>query len=493
MSIRPSLPATLPSVPEPLRRRFAIDARALAALRIALGSLLLLDLVLRARHLTAFYTDAGVLPRAALTAEYPVISRLSVHTISGSPGLQAVLFVVAGVAAVALVLGYRTRLATAVSLLLLISLHARNPVVLNGGDSLLRRLVLWGLLLPLGERWSLDAVRRRRSARDRIASLAAAGILLQVVVVYLINAALKLRGDAWLEGTAVRYVFELEQFVVLLGEYVQDVTPLLTALTWLWLALVLASPLLVLATGWLRALLVAAFATMHVGMLLTMQLGIFPLVAVAALLPFLPPVVWDRVERRLPDLGERSHRLRPLLARQSWGTSERHRRLGHRLATLAAAALLVFVAVWSPMSLGYVDFAPPDDQWEPSDHSWDMFAPSPPTADEWFVAVGTRPDGTEVDAFHGGAVEWDPPDVSATYPTARWRKYLVSVRQDGEERLADRFAEYLCERRPRIQGDRLASVTVTVVVETTRLDGPDPTERRPFAEATCGDGRSGAD
>jgi len=45
-----------------LRRRIRIDVRALAAFRVALGVVLLVDLALRARNLTAFYTDAGVLP-----------------------------------------------------------------------------------------------------------------------------------------------------------------------------------------------------------------------------------------------------------------------------------------------------------------------------------------------------------------------------------------------------------------------------------------------
>jgi hypothetical protein len=42
---------------------FSIDVRALAALRISLGILILVDLWLRSEFLTEHYTDAGVLPR----------------------------------------------------------------------------------------------------------------------------------------------------------------------------------------------------------------------------------------------------------------------------------------------------------------------------------------------------------------------------------------------------------------------------------------------
>lgn len=93
-------------------RRFGIDSRALAAFRISLGALLLADLLLRARDLTAFYTDAGVLPRALLREQFPTFARVSLHAVSGSLWLQALLFLVAGGAALALLLGYRTTLAT---------------------------------------------------------------------------------------------------------------------------------------------------------------------------------------------------------------------------------------------------------------------------------------------------------------------------------------------------------------------------------------------
>ena len=140
-----------------LARHLGVDTRALAALRVGLGLLLLADLLGRSRDLRAFYTDAGVLPRSTRAA---VVSDwfLSVHALSGDLWWQVLLFLVAGVAAIALTVGYRTRVATAVSWVLLVSLHNRMPVVLNGGDVLLRMVLLWAIFLPLGERWAVDAL-----------------------------------------------------------------------------------------------------------------------------------------------------------------------------------------------------------------------------------------------------------------------------------------------------------------------------------------------
>jgi len=45
-----------------LEPRLGVDARALGAVRIGLGVLLLADLAIRTSSLRAHYTDAGILP-----------------------------------------------------------------------------------------------------------------------------------------------------------------------------------------------------------------------------------------------------------------------------------------------------------------------------------------------------------------------------------------------------------------------------------------------
>jgi hypothetical protein len=108
-----------------MSRIFGIDLRTLALFRICLGAVILADLVNRAGYLTAFYTDDGVLPRTAAIA-YNHSARISFHLMSGSPLVIGFLFLIAGILAVMLMLGYRTRLATVLSWLFLVSLNNRN-------------------------------------------------------------------------------------------------------------------------------------------------------------------------------------------------------------------------------------------------------------------------------------------------------------------------------------------------------------------------------
>ena len=154
-----------------------------------------------------FYTEAGVLPVEAVRGLTPRAAELSLHVLVGSSTLAvAALFALAAAAAVALGIGWRTRAATAVSWVLLLSMHARDPwLSLMGGDAMLRLLLFWGMFLPLGARMSLDARRdpALRSAPVLHFSAATVALLGQVCVVYFTTGLLK-SGELWADGTAVR-------------------------------------------------------------------------------------------------------------------------------------------------------------------------------------------------------------------------------------------------------------------------------------------------
>jgi len=467
-----------------LTRRFAIDARALAAFRIALGAILLCDLALRARNLRWFYTDAGVLPRSVLRATFPGYQYVSVHAMSGALWVQAVLFLLAGIAALALLVGFQTRIATAVSLLFVISIQARNPLVLNAGDVLLRRLLFWGVFLPLGSAWSLD--RARTPARERVVSVASAALLLQVVTIYFVNAAIKLRASPWRDGTAVRYVFSLEQFLVLFGDLVPDLPGLLALATWAWLALLTSSVLLVVLTGWHRTAFVSLFVAAHLGMLLTLKLGLFPVICLAALLPFLPPAVWDAVDRRTPTLSMGWLRqLDPVPFEQR--VPDGVRSLATRFGTVTVVILLTGMLVFNAVSAAHVGAFGVDADAVAEHQHWSMFAPAPPQADGWFVVPGRLANGSRVDVRSQSPVSWaKPPDVSRRYPTARWRKYLSRVESGEANRRA--FAGSLCRRWQRQHAHTLDALSVYYVEQPTRFDRPEPTHRRKLLTYNCENG-----
>ena len=499
-----------------LAARVAVDRRALAAFRIGLGAVLLADLAGRSRSLTAFYTDAGVLPRRALFADYS--GTLSVHALSGEPWGVALLFAVGGAAALALLVGYRTRLATVFSWLLLVSLHSRNPMVLNAGDDLFLVLLFWSVFLPLGARWSVDAVRRadaRESAASdaatedaaetpasgptetAVANVATMAVLVQVLMMYATNAVHKFESDLWMGGEAVVYIMQADQFTYLLGDYLAGFTGLLRVFTVLWVALLFASPLLLLLTGFPRAVLAALFAGMHFGMAGTIRVGLFPIIVVVGLIPFIQTPIWDAAERavnrlgRVSSLGQVRRRLvsaarRLNAAEPSFPTPAASGRLDRlrdadlvgRLArgrAFFAAALpslfLVLILLSSAASVGYAEV--PESGEEVLDtaemeQSWQMFAPDPIRTTRWFVAAGTLEDGTERDVFQNSAVTFDrPARAETTYPTSRWRKYLKNVYGADNENHRSYLANYLCSDWNRTHETNVERVMIYAAYERT--------------------------
>ena len=482
MGSPPGVARRLPAwIAAAVRARAGVDRRALAATRIALGLLVLVDVVRRSGDLVVFYTDAGVLPRPLLFDLFPTLGRLSPYALSGSPLWAGALFLLTALVAVALAAGYHSRLAALALFVLLAALHTRNPVVVYAGDSLLRRLLLWGALLPLGARWGLDAVARRgdrNGESDRVVSVATAGVLVQAVAVYAVNAVLKLRGEAWRAGEALRYVFGVDALTTAVGDALADQAALLAVGAHAWLALLVASPLLLLATGRARTALVAAFAAGHLFTCATMRIDIFPFVPVASRLPFLPPAVWDRAERRLRPAIERA---RGLADRLPHPRVRRPGRVAAPAAGSVAAALLAFVLVWNAAGVGLVSVSAPID---PTERRWDMFAPNPQATDEWYVPVGTTADGERVDVLRDGAPAFDPPERTAVY--ANHRRFVYAVAVGDTPGLRAGVASYLCDRWERSHRGRLSSVELVVVERPVRLDAPDPTRRRSLGEYDCG-------
>jgi hypothetical protein len=477
-----------------LTRRVGIDARALAAFRVAVGLLVLADLGLRARHLTAFYTDAGVLPRSTLAETAAALASLSVHAHVGSWRGQAALFALTAAAAVAVVVGYRTRAATAGTCYLLLSLYLRNRYVLNGGDGLLVLSLLFGVFLPLGGRWSVDAVRSADRPR-RVVTPATAAFCPQLVVVYLANAGFKLHSDAWTSGRAVRYVLELEQFSVRLGPSAAAVPELLAAVNWLWVGMLVASPVLVLTTGRRRVLAVAAYAAAHVGMLLTMRLGLFPLVVVAMLSVYLPAPVWDRFERAVAPAVGRTAGLRDRLrARLRGGPTVPSSvgRAGRAVGTVVVAGLLVGSVVWPATAMTGVERPGEAVDVETDGYVWQLFAPTPTTT-RWVVAPATLPSGERVDALDGSAVDWTPTDAADTYPSTLWHRYLAESR-NAEAATRRPLGAYLCRRGPPGRQATVRSVSVYLVEEPIPAVGGGDRRRIEVVSRDCdptgpGDGR----
>ena len=489
-----------------IRQRVAIDARALGVFRILLGSLLVLDLLLRARDLRAHYSDSGVFPRPAAIQQY---DPLSLHLVAGDVPELAVLFALQALVAVVFLVGYRTRLATLATWVLWLSLHARFPLVLNGGDTLLRLSLFWSLFVPLGARFSVDALHRE-APPETVSSLGTVALLGQVLFMYGTNVALKHMGVIWRAGDGLTYTLQLGHFTTPFGEFLSTLPLVTTALGYTVYVLWTLSPGLLLLTGWKRAALAAAFMAMHVGMALSMHLGLFPFVVVTTLLLFLPPTVWDRL---LPaNRVERSREWVQTTGILAWARGlyptasppDRFDDVRRTLRVLAAVVLVVsvlFVGLYNAQVLtNRAGVGPQDTVPEPLEtygerafltQHWTMFAPDPLRQTGWYRLPGLLANGTTVDVARGGPVTEGRPeelsdDLAVQYPNQRWRKYTSNLLESGYRDERQLFLEYHCERWDRNHEVALERVAFEYVTLRTTKNGTVRQGTSRLASHQCG-------
>ncbi len=422
-----------------LREFFSIDIRSLALFRIGLALVVLCDLFIRMHDIKAFYSDEGILPRSVLIESALDNWNFSINLMSGMWEIQLLLMIMLGIFATFLLIGYKTRLATAATWVLLLSLQLRNPIALQGGDAAEKLFLFFGMFLPLGACWSLDMRLKKspeKSVEKSVFSIGTAALLLQVCFIYWFAALLK-NDPTWkTEGTAIWYALSIEQYATPLGLFLLGYPLLLKILTISTFYLEALGPFFAFSpiwTGPLRLATVIIFILFHLGLALTIELAQFPYICAVGWLAFIPPCFWNFFSIEEAQTA-------PCL------------KFG-KLSNGLAAFFLVYVALWNVQTLKVP--LPFFSTWKSIgnflglDQKWDMFSPYPLTLDGWYVIPGTLRNGQVVDLFTGrDFVSWiKPPLLSATYKNDRWRSYLMNlaIDEEGDASLFfPSYASYLC-------------------------------------------------
>lgn len=445
-----------------LKELCGIDVRSLAIFRIGLALIIIFDLLIRSQDIGAHYADDGVLPRDILITNTADQWNISLHLMNGTWQFQLFLFIIAAIAAFALLVGYRTRLATVLSWIFLVSLQTRNPIILQGGDMLLRMLLFWGMFLPLGAYWSVDQKSKPLPANP-IVSAASIALLLQVCLVYCFTAILK-DDPIWRkDGTAIWYALNIEQYVTSFGQFLLQFPNLLKFLTFSTFYIEAFGPFFAFSpiwTGPLRFATALTFILFHIGMGLSMELGPFSYVCVTAWLVFIPEWFWNLFLRKDAFVNG-------IPWKASW------------FSNILATLFLVYIIVWNVHTLDKDQSFPFPAIAEITrvDQEWNMFAPYPLRDDGWYVIPGKLQDGTELDLFNGNSpVSWEkPPLLAATYKNDRWRSYLMNLflLENMDVQLSS-YAKYICRSwdETHQKEKQLKSFDIVYMVRHNSVDKP---------------------
>jgi hypothetical protein len=220
----------------------------------------------------------GLLDANGVTPTQPSTAHTwGLFSVWNTNGAMLIGIVVLVLAAFALLVGWHSRLAAILVFILIMSFERRIPLAFNSGDDLVRIEALLIAISPCGAALSLDQRRTTGSfwsAQTR-PNWPIRLLQVQLSIIYIAAAQVKLSGEPWLHGTAVSYVLRLEDMQrVIAPEWFATNALAMNMLTWGTIAVELAVGILVWFPRF-RPWVLAAGVLMHLLIDAYVQIGIF--------------------------------------------------------------------------------------------------------------------------------------------------------------------------------------------------------------------------
>lgn len=458
----------------------------------------------------AHYTNDGVMPLPALFNYAWNPSYFSIYTGASSEGIVTLLFLVNLFCILGLLIGFRTKVFTFLCWLFLLSLHNRNPLIQQAGDDLIRLLLFWGMFLPWGQRFSVDAILEKgKHDSQKFTSWASIGYLLLLFSVYFFSALHKSSPEWTTDFTALYYALSLDMILFPAGKllYQQEfLLKMLTAVTYyveLILPFVLFLPFFV---SWFRVVFIVVFGFLHVGIALSINVGLFPLICTTAMLGLIPSGFFKYVKKSgtkaasLSLIGSSVIYIRNNFAAifpHFTPSEDRPERLyngafrGISVKKLLHSAFAFFfvcyMLLWNIRTLK-VEIPEFGLNWVGHflrvDQYWSMFAPAVFKDDGWFILEGTTEEGRKIDLRRGGLeIDYQKPAyVAGTYKNDRWRKYSENILFISNSHYRRYFCRYVLNQWNSISSEKVVQLEV-IFMKIPSL--PNYEEDGPFKEVLC--------
>jgi hypothetical protein len=111
------------------------------------------------------------------------------------------------------------------------SLQGANPLISNGGDSIIRLLLMRSIFLPMANTRSIDARNHETPKEYSINNIATLGLILQMAHIYFWSYFLKTDAIRRTDYTATYYALSLDPFVKQAGLFLYQFPSLMKWLT----------------------------------------------------------------------------------------------------------------------------------------------------------------------------------------------------------------------------------------------------------------------
>lgn len=293
VGLKPWLPPLLAQSPwwtEPIR------AERLAALRIGIGAVLLLDILWLYLPRAGDFFGAGSLGSPEVFAGRLTVGwRWSLLSGISDPSWLYAVLIVWALAAAGLMLGIYPRLCALLAWALALSVQNTNFYLHNSGDNVRQIALFYLMLSPCGAAWSIGSWWHSRDKINQPPALihpwAVRLLLVQLVAIYFVNGVYKLMGGDWRSGEVMHDVLANVAWTRFAYADLPLPPGAVAAMTWTTLVWELGFPLLILIPK-LRAPTLWLGVLFHLGTAVLLPLGLFPIYMLCLYLPLVP---WEEM------------------------------------------------------------------------------------------------------------------------------------------------------------------------------------------------------
>jgi hypothetical protein len=247
-------------------------AYTLGAVRIAFGAIVIGWTLSLVPNLGEFFSSDGILPR-----QPPIRYEWGVFE-SWTDGRALIVgWAVLMLSAVAMTIGWHSKLASLVVFVLVLSFEFRTPYIFNSGDNLIRVEAFILALSPCGAALSLD---QRRTA-GKFWSAQTRGVWpirlmqIQLTLIYIATFQVRMTGQKWPDGTAMSYALRLQDMLIIsVPRWITTSALLMNVATWGTLLFELMIGILVWNRR-CRPMVLIAGVVLHLIILITVAVGFF--------------------------------------------------------------------------------------------------------------------------------------------------------------------------------------------------------------------------
>lgn len=208
----------------------------IALFRIVWMGLIFMYFLLDLASLQDFYGPHALISLHTVKEQFPFLHANIFHFFRPSYEVTYGILAVYGLALVTSMAGFFTRTSLLVVLICMTSLHQRNIWLLSSSEVLMRTITLLLLCSPCGHSLSIDSLLGRHfpsfRKKKNWSVWALRLIQIQISVVYLWTVWHKLKGESWLDGTAVYYATRLDSMRNFSIPFIMNSLPALKLLNW---------------------------------------------------------------------------------------------------------------------------------------------------------------------------------------------------------------------------------------------------------------------